>query len=353
MDQRRDQLTLWVREQLASKVPAHSLPEVLEVVSGDASFRRYFRAKFNVTDDHTVSVIAVDAPPDKEDNPSFVNIAKVLGDFGVQVPEVYEVDYENGFMLLSDLGDSLLLPLLTESTVDEYYQQALQGLLPIQRSSFESPLPAYDYTLLMAEMSLFTDWFLERHLGLVLGDADRVMLKTSYAYLVGEAIEQPQVTVHRDYHSRNLMLLKNGSLGVIDFQDAVHGPITYDAISLLKDCYCKWPKRQVDEWALYFFKLLQDDPEHEGMVNEVDAKQYMHWFNTMAVQRHLKVAGIFSRLCYRDKKESYLADIPRTVSYLVDETEGVKSLGNLRTMLLEVVVPALIHKQPEAREFFL
>jgi len=353
MDQRRDQLTLWVRDQLAPKVPAHLLPEVLEVVSGDASFRRYFRAKFNVTEDQAISVIAVDTPPDKEDNPAFVNIAKVLGDFGVQVPEVYEVDYEKGFMLLSDLGDSLLLPLLTEATVDGYYQQALQALLPIQRSSFESPLPAYDYSLLMTEMSLFTDWFLERHLGLVLGEADRAMLKKSYAYLVAEAKEQPQVTVHRDYHSRNLMLLKNGSLGVIDFQDAVHGPITYDAISLLKDCYCKWPKQQVDEWALYFFKLLQDDPEHEGMVHEVDTKQYMHWFNTMAAQRHLKVAGIFSRLCYRDNKAGYLADIPRTVSYLVDETEGVKALGDLRTMLLEVVVPALIHKQPEAQEFFL
>ncbi len=352
MDQRRDQLTLWVREQLASKVPTHLLPEVLEVVSGDASFRRYFRAKFNVTEDQAISVIAVDAPPDKEDNPSFVNIAKVLGDFGVQVPEVYEVDYEKGFMLLSDLGDSLLLPLLTEATVDGYYKQALQDLLPIQRSSFESPLPAYDYSLLMTEMSLFTDWFLERHLGLVLGEADRAMLKKSYAYLVAEAKEQPQVTVHRDYHSRNLMLLKNGCLGVIDFQDAVHGPITYDAISLLKDSYCKWPKQQVDEWALYFFKLLQDDPEHEGMVSEVDAKQYIHWFNTMAAQRHLKVAGIFSRLCYRDNKKGYLADIPRTVSYLVDETEGVKALESLRAMLLDVVVPTLIHKQPEAQEFF-
>ena len=352
MDHRRDQLTQWVHECLAAKVPTDSLPKELEVVSGDASFRRYFRARFSVADHSSVSLIAVDAPPDKEDNPSFVNISKVLSAFGVSVPDVYEVDFEKGFMLMSDLGDELLLPNLNEDTVDGYYQQALQGLLPIQRSSFEIPLPAYDRRLLMTEMKLFSDWLLERHLGLVLSEADRMMLKVSYAYLAEQALSQPQVTVHRDYHSRNLMCLKDGSLGVIDFQDAVHGPITYDAVSLLKDCYCKWPDDGVNQWALSFFHMLKDDPEHEGALKDVDEAQYNHWFVMMAAQRHLKAAGIFARLCYRDGKQGYLADIPRTVSYLLEETRGVKELAALQALLQETVVPILISKQPEAAEFF-
>ncbi|PCJ47724.1 MAG: aminoglycoside phosphotransferase [Moraxellaceae bacterium] len=352
MDQRRDQLTQWVRDRLQANVSQTHLPTSLEMVSGDASFRRYFRARFDAADNQSVTVIAVDAPPDKENNHSFVDVAKTLGAFGVRVPEVYAVDFEQGFMLLSDLGDSVLLPMLTEANVAEYYQQALSGLLPIQRSCFEKPLPPYDRSLLMTEMALFSDWLLERHLGLVLTEADRFMLKHAYSYLAGEALAQPQVTVHRDYHSRNLMCLSDGALGVIDFQDAVHGPITYDAVSLLKDCYCKWPAAQVREWALGFYELLKTEPEHAGVIGDIDAEQYMQWFNLMAAQRHLKAAGIFARLCYRDGKQSYLDDVPRTLSYLVEETRGVDTLANLHGFLMDVVVPALINRQPSANEFF-
>lgn len=344
MDHRREELTQWVRDCLGKKVANDKLPSVLEVVSGDASFRRYFRARFEIAESMPTSVIAVDAPPEKENNPAFVNIAKVMDAFGVNVPLVFEVDYERGFMLLSDLGDQLMLPLLNEKTVDDHYQAAMDTLLLIQRCSFENALPPYDDMLLQSEMALFTDWLLERHLGIALSEDDRAELNKAYRYLADEALSQPQVTVHRDYHSRNLMSLAGGSVGVIDFQDAVYGPITYDIVSLLKDCYCKWPQQQVEAWALAFFAQLKACPEHDHALQSVDEKQYLHWFSTMAAQRHLKAAGIFARLCYRDGKAGYLDDIPRTVSYLLEETRFIPELAGLRTMLVEVVIPTLKHK---------
>ncbi|OUS28344.1 hypothetical protein A9Q99_12530 [Gammaproteobacteria bacterium 45_16_T64] len=351
MDHRRDELTLWVQGCLGRKVAKEKLPQTLDVVSGDASFRRYFRARFEIAEGLFTSLIAVDAPPEKENNPAFVEIAKVMDAFGVNVPEVFEVDYDRGFMLLSDLGDQLMLPLLKADTVDKYYQLAMDTLLAVQRSSFEESLPEYDEALLQSEMALFSDWLLLRHLGLVLTDADREMLKKAFVFLADQALSQPQVTVHRDFHSRNLMCLPGDEIGVIDFQDAVHGPITYDIVSLLKDCYCQWPQQQVEKWALTFLSLLRNSPEHDQALKSVDDKQYLQWFSTMAAQRHLKAAGIFARLCHRDGKAGYLADIPRTVSYLVEETRLSPELFDLHTMLVEIIVPAIKHKHPESEAF--
>ena len=351
MDQRRDHLNQWLHEQLVSSQRYQGEPQPLAVVSGDASFRRYFRYRYAVADGQA-SVIGVDAPPDKENSAPFVKVARHLLRAGVPVPELLALDLNQGFMMLSDFGDRLLLPALTHDTVEGYYGTAMRTLLDIMLADFsDAPLPLYDQSLLRREMELFREWFCGVHLQLNLTTEENHRLDEVFAWLEQQSLAQPQVTVHRDYHSRNLMLLDDGKLGVLDFQDAVHGPITYDLISLLRDCYIRWPAEQVKEWTLRFADRLR----RAGLVGDVDDATFWRWFNAMGAQRHLKVAGIFARLNHRDGKPGYLNDIPLTLQYLIEECDAIDGVGQVLLSefvhwLRQRIVPALLARQPAAAE---
>lgn len=349
MDQRRALLNQWLHTQLVStqRYTGERLP--LQPVSGDASFRRYFRYRYPTAQGEH-SVIGVDAPPAQEDSRPFVKVARGLAAAGVQVPEVLALDLEQGFMMLQDFGDRTLLPALDADNADKWYSAAMRTLIRLMQADFATdPLPAYDQTLLQREMALFPEWFCGTHLQLTLNADEKHLLADVFDWLTQQAMAQPQVTVHRDYHSRNLMILDDGSLGVLDFQDAVRGPVTYDLMSLLRDCYISWPTPLVKEWTQRFAERLA----REGLMEEVSDGEFWQWFNIMGAQRHLKVCGIFARLNYRDGKSGYLKDIPLTLAYLIEECETVRGSGGalmpaFSRWLREVVVPALIRKQPES-----
>lgn len=334
MDLRRDELAIWAVTQIR-QLAEFEVTAKMEIVSGDASFRRYFRIHFL---DH--SWIAVDAPVAKEDNPKFVRIAKDWYEQGIAVPKVIAQDFERGFMLLEDFGDKLLwTPLhqegMSDTQIEDLYQHAIDELLKIQALPSDK-LPPYDAKLLDAEMHLFSDWLVRDLLALELTDAEQTLLDQTFAQLKARALAQPQVTVHRDYHSRNLMLRQNGSLGVIDFQDAVRGPITYDLASLLRDCYVRWPPSLVDELTAYYWELAR--PRAIYLHDWAHFKQDFDW---MGLQRHLKAAGIFARLHLRDGKSGYLADIPNTSQYLVEVSARYPELTEFHDWLNERYVPAL------------
>ena len=279
-------------------------------VAGDASFRRYFRLC-----GCEPTRIAVFAPPQSERNAEFVHVAAMLRASGVHVPLVLAHGVGEGFLLLEDLGDALLLDALDAASVEELYAGALDVLLRVQTTATRREgwtLPAYTGALLEQEMELFPHWCLERLLGIRLDMAEEALLRELFARLVASALEQPQVFVHRDYHSRNLMLLPGGEFGVIDFQDAVHGPLTYDLVSLLRDCYVAWPVARVSGWAQGFAERARA----AGTLGlDVSATTFMRWFDWMGLQRHIKVLGIFARLWLRDGKSGYLRDLPRVMHY--------------------------------------
>lgn len=300
MSIREDKLKIWLEEYLSSS------EFEMTILAGDASFRRYFRVRYR-----DEVWVAMDAPPDKEDSHPFVAIAAALVKAGLSAPCVLASDLTQGFMLLSDLGDNTYLSVLSEAKVERYYQDAMSALITMQ-SIQDAPgyiLPHYDAKRLHDEMALFETWFLQKHLQLVLTDTQRACIKHACDYLCQTALQQPTVFVHRDYHSRNLMVLPKANPGILDFQDAVIGPITYDLVSLLKDCYIDWPKAQVQSWALQFKHRVR-------LLDQVSDAQFLHWFTAMGMQRHMKAIGIFARLMHRDGKPGYLQDIPRTLQYL-------------------------------------
>ncbi len=316
-DQRQDLLRQWL-EQVLPAAPDSLLP-----ASSDASFRRYFRVRCK---GH--SLIAMDAPPQLEDCRPFIHIARRLREAGVNVPEVTAADEQLGFLLLSDFGDIHYLRALTQENADRLYGEALEALLRLQRAP-AGDLPPYDRELLWREMELFRDWLCRRLLGLDRAALDGARLDETFEDLTRSALEQPRCFVHRDYHSRNLMLTAEDNPGVLDFQDAVEGPVTYDLVSLLRDCYLDWPRERVEAWALNHHERMCRAGLLPGMPDE---GRFLRWFDLMGVQRHLKAAGIFARLWLRDGKPGYLADIPRTLQYIVEigsrhpETEGLASL---------------------------
>lgn len=339
LSDRESALTHWVGQQLQRlKLSQSSQDEGLDVVSGDASFRRYFRTRPSA---EGVTWIAVDAPPEKEDSRPFVAIASAWIECGVYVPEVLAADFDQGFMLLSDLGDDLYLPQLADNS-DALYQAALSALVKIQRchetAGYE--LPHYDSQKLHNEMQLCPEWFFEQLLGLALTGEDKLRLREVFDRLVESALEQPQVCVHRDYHSRNLMTLPRGNVGVLDFQDAVMGPVTYDLVSLLRDCYINWPAEQEEKWISDYMELAGQ----QGIWSADEAPSYgcfKRWFDWMGLQRHIKCVGIFSRLYLRDGKAGYLQDIPRTFGYLKKVCEVYSEFAELNRWLDQVVVPAM------------
>ncbi len=321
----------WLRDELrlgdVTLVPA----------SGDASFRRYFRVVGAAR-----SYIAVDAPPEREDSRPFVDIARRFHGLGLNVPEVFEADFERGLLLVSDLGTRDYLTALDETTADRLYGDALGALLVIQACGpCADELPPYDRGLLMREMQLFPDWFLTRHLEMTLSAAERQLLAHAFERLADAALEQPQVCVHRDFHSRNLLVTERHNPGILDFQDAVIGPVTYDLVSLLRDAYIEWPRECVESWALGYHDLAL----HSGVLRDTDSPEdqarFLRWFDWMGVQRQLKVAGIFARLYHRDAKAGYLADIPRTLGYLRDATARYDQLRDLHEFVESRVVPAM------------
>lgn len=337
MDTRLQLLTNWVRQ-----FPGFEQSEA-EPVSGDASFRRYFRvwqhagqAKTNGGD---VPFIVMDAPPEHEDCEPFVAIARHWHQQGIAVPEIVQADLEQGFLLLEDFGDRLMLGQLNEKSADRLYRNALEELTLIARqpSPEAYPLPPYDATLLEREMALFPDWLLEQHLGMQLENSERALLDTTFSMLRESALAQPEVTVHRDYHSRNLLVRPNEPRpGVIDFQDAVTGPVTYDVVSLLKDCYIQWPEARICDWLEVFRQGSRDAGLHRA-----DPETFRQWFELMGMQRHLKAAGIFARLSIRDGKHGYLKDIPRTVQYLIVASSRQPALRHFHEWLSDTVMPRI------------
>jgi aminoglycoside/choline kinase family phosphotransferase len=313
-----------VLEWLNTALPAPLIR--MAPASSDASFRRYFRVWYA---DQTR--IVMDAPPDQEDCRPFVAIGGALRGLGLNVPEVLDGDLDQGLLLLTDLGSRQYLAELNEHSVAGLYDDALVALARLQTGGDpDSPLlPPYDSALLHREMELFRDWFLGRLLGLDLSAAEQHTLDRVFAALADNALEQPRVWVHRDYHSRNLMVTPPDNPGVLDFQDAVAGAVTYDLVSLLRDCYIAWPRSQVEAWALDHRARLQA----LGMSGLDDAGQFLRWFDLMGVQRHLKAIGIFARLNLRDGKSGYLRDIPRTLGYALEVAGRYPELAGLRDLV--------------------
>lgn len=301
-DSRLELLTRWVTDDLGFTAGR------IELASGDASFRRYFRLTRG-----TDTYIVMDAPPDKEALGPFVSVAHTLKGISLNVPVVLARNLPHGLLLLSDLGTRQYLDdLAAEREVDRLYADALSALLRMQTRgrAAASALPPYDRALLSREMELMPEWFLSRHLGLPVG-AGRAMLDGVFDALVRSALEQPATFVHRDYHSRNLLVSEDANPGILDFQDAVHGAVTYDLVSLLKDCYIAWPVARVNDWALRYREQLLE----AGFVLGADEGEFIRWFDLMGLQRHIKVLGIFARLYYRDGKSGYLKDLPRVLAY--------------------------------------
>jgi len=324
--QRLEQLNRWLAGELG--LPAYEIAPA----SSDASFRRYFRISFDGE-----SRIVMDAPPEKEDSRPFVAIARKLRAAGLNVPEVLAEDLGQGFLLLSDLGCRQYLDELNEQSVERLYGDAMRALATLQAADpMDGALPPYDRELLWREMELFREWLLGRHLKLELGEAEQKLLDESFELLVRNALEQPVVMVHRDYHSRNLMVHEDNP-GILDFQDAVYGPVTYDLVSLLRDCYIDWPRQRVEAWVGAYHDIAME----RGILGERQLERFLRWFDLMGVQRHLKASGIFARLNHRDGKSGYLRDIPRTVGYMVEVCGRYPELKPFARLLEARLVPAL------------
>ena len=295
----------------------------LSAASEDASFRSYLRLE---TDSD--SLIVMDAPPDKEPCDRFIAVDDMLRSAGLNAPEIKASNLDDGFLLLTDFGGEDYLPNLDDERRDVLYRDALAALLTMQAEIDPSPLPPYDEALLRREMGLFHDWFLGELLGIELDDTQAAAWERLQQALMANFFEQPQVFVHRDYHSRNLMLLDTDNPGILDFQDAVHGPITYDLVSLLRDCYIDWPLSVVEG-------LMRDYHQRacDAGLTDVDPDGFRRWFNLTGIQRQLKAVGIFSRLKIRDGKSRYLADIPRTLGYIEQVAPAEDSMRELVEML--------------------
>lgn len=314
----------------------------LRPASADASFRRYFRVTRGAT-----TLIAMDAPPDKEDMGPYIRVAQMLADVGVNAPRVLERNEAEGFLLNTDLGArTYLAELEAEPRVaDRLYKDAIDALVQIQARGREhaTTLPPYDDALLRREIALFPEWFCARHLGL---DTVRANLDGVYELLIAEALRQPRVFVHRDYHSRNLMVgdgaRYGANPGILDFQDAVYGALTYDLVSLLRDCYIAWPLDRVLGWVRYFGERAR---VHGVPVPDSEAT-LLRWFDLMGVQRHLKAIGIFARLWHRDGKPGYLQDIPRTLGYVREVSSRYPELAPLLHWIDDQVLPAMRQQAP-------
>ena len=302
-DERKSALDAWVSMQIGQQVSG-------QPASADASFRRYFRYKF-ADGDSQRSLIGMDAPPPQEDCRPFVRIAGLFADAGVHVPHIIAQDLQRGFLLLPDMGSETWLTVLNDDNADERFGRAIDALIRIQRISQPNVLPVYDEALLRRELELFPEWYLKRHLGIEVDAGLRAQLDNIFDLLVARALRQGQVYVHRDYMPRNLMD-SDPDPGVLDFQDAVYGPVSYDVTSLFKDAFISWPEPRVLGWL----KLYWQRARVAALPVPESFEEFLHDCDLMGAQRHIKVIGIFARICHRDGKPKYLQDVPRFVAYL-------------------------------------
>ena len=331
MDDRQQQLNAWLSK---------TLPDAdfkLTTASADASFRRYFRVHLANPYLGNQTLIAMDAPPPQEDCTPFVKVAKQFLDAGLNVPKVIAQDLTNGFLLLSDLGNDTYLQHLNNETAQMLYFDATSALIKLQLASKSHDLPAYDEALLTREMQLFPDWYVNKHLGQTLNAEQQGWLQQTFNSLNKNILAQGQVTVHRDYHSRNLMVTHENTPGILDFQDAVHGAITYDLVSLLKDAYIQWDEEQIIDMAVRYW----EPAKKAGLPVANDFSEFYRDFEWMGAQRHIKVLGIFARLSHRDGKDGYLKDMPLVMHYLRKVCERYVELRPMLRLLdaLEGRVP--------------
>ena len=299
----------------------------IESASADASFRTYWRVGNGQS---RTTYVVMDAPPDKEDVEPWLNVGARLHDAGLHTPRVIAVDRAQGFVLMEDLGARTYLPELNGASVDALYADALDALVRMQAKADGAGLPPYDRALLVTELELLPQWFLGRHLGFTPSCDEWDVIEAAFTFVIQAALEQPRVFVHRDFHSRNLLIVSANSPGIIDFQDAVMGPITYDLVSLLRDCYVEWDDERVDGWMESYRERLR----HAQLIGaDVDAHRFRRWFDLTGLQRHLKVLGIFCRLWYRDGKPQYLADLPLVWHYAITIARRYPELGEFVALL--------------------
>lgn len=323
-DARLTQIKQWLGT--LSDYPAQI--ESIRPASSDASFRRYFR----VDGDGGNTFIVMDAPPTHEDVRPFIHVAEVFGAAGVSVPHILAKDVEHGFLLLSDLGSTTYLHQLNHDSAHKLYLDAIDALILIQTQSKPGVLPEYDRALLHRELMLFPDWYIGKHLGVTLSDKQQAELNKMFDALMANNLAQAQVYVHRDYHSRNLMVLPQDNPGILDFQDAVYGPITYDLVSLLRDAYIQWDEEMVLDWAIRYWERAK----RAGLPVNPDVDAFYRDFEWMGLQRHLKVLGIFARLYHRDGKDGYLKDLPLVMEYTRKVADRYNMLKPLIKLLDEV-----------------
>jgi len=327
---RQDALRRFVETALSHR------PSSIVPASADASFRSYWR----VTTDSGATRIVMDAPPGKEDIAPWLDVDMRLRRAGLHTPKVFASDAAQGFVLMEDLGARTYLPELNDATVDQLYGDALDALLRMQAHADPAGLPAFDEAFMTAELELMPQWFLRRHLGHEPDCDEWDVIEVAFRTLISAARGQPQTFMHRDYHSRNLMIVAHADRGadagaitrpgIIDFQDAMSGPLTYDLVSLLRDCYIEWDAERVEDWMEHHRQRLQ----HAQLIEaRVDATRFRRWFDLVGLQRHLKVLGIFCRLWYRDGKAHYLGDLPLVWRYVISIARSYRELTPLADAL--------------------
>jgi N-acetylmuramate 1-kinase len=329
-DQRQTQAMHWL-----STLPANFnlRPETLRIASADASFRRYFRVDCQLESSNgAATAIVMDAPPANEDVKPFIYVAQKLLNAGVRAPKVLASNIDDGFLLLDDLGDATYLGLLNEQSAKALYADAIDALIAMQCKADTSNLPLYNRELLLREMRLYSQWYVPRHKNVTLTPKQTERLETSFEKIITNNLAQTTGFVHRDYHSRNLMLVAHNNPGIIDFQDAVVGPLTYDLVSLLKDAYIRWEEDQVMDWCIRYWERARK----AGLSLPTQFGDFYRDFEWMGLQRHLKILGIFSRLNYRDGKSRYLNDLPLVLEHSIKVCQRYSELFELRNLLLEV-----------------
>ncbi|EPM51734.1 aminoglycoside phosphotransferase family protein [Pseudomonas syringae] len=333
-DIRLQSLKVWLDEQLPALFAAQNWgavpPATLTAASSDASFRRYFRWEGGAR-----TFIVMDAPPPQENCKPFVDIAHLLEKSGINVPKIYAEDLTQGFLLLNDLGRQTYLDVMDADNADGLFAEAIEALLAFQQLPMDTPLPSYNEALLRRELELFPEWYVKRHLGVEMDEAQLADWQQVSQLLINSALAQPNVLVHRDYMPRNLMISEPNP-GVLDFQDAVYGPVTYDVTCLFKDAFLSWPQERVSDWLRTYW----DQARTLGIPVQEDFAAFERASDLMGVQRHLKVIGIFARICHRDGKPRYLADVPRFFAYIEAVLSKRPELAQLGQLLTSLQQPA-------------
>ncbi len=313
--ERQTLLKKWISKLISSKFE-------INAASSDASFRRYYRIKSSKG-----NKIVMDAPPDKEPLDSFLDISKRLRDSEINVPEIFEINEEHGFILMSDLGADQYLKKLNSETVYCLYTDALDTMQRMQTETDIQGLKLFDSNELLLEMNLFSEWFLKKQLKLDFDNTKAIFINECFQSIIKIILNIPTKFVHRDFHSRNLMVTKKNNPGVLDYQDALVGPITYDLASLLKDCYIKWNEDLIEKMVDSYYKRIR------VAYPQMNLEEFVFWFDVTALQRHLKAIGIFSRLFHRDEKKQFLSDIPRTYSYINNVVSKYNELNDIKSLL--------------------